>query len=157
MLLTNSGRSSGLMGGSRVGCWEGEYIVMQWWETRKMHVIIGAKLVLANFTNVNAKKLLHVVSPVVRQVWRYNTANTALHWQNEWQHCLTLLLVIITHLCYSQFDLHCIHVCTIWIYSKYKYSTLQMATHLTIKIFPSCMQWTSSLSSSAHKTRNTHM
>lgn len=30
--------------------------------------LIGAKLVLANFTNVNAKKLLHVVSPVVRQV-----------------------------------------------------------------------------------------
>ena len=33
--------------------------------------LIGAKLVLANLTNVinvNAKKLLHVVSPVVRQV-----------------------------------------------------------------------------------------
>ena len=30
--------------------------------------LIGAKLVLANFTNVNANKLLHVVSPVVRQV-----------------------------------------------------------------------------------------
>lgn len=30
--------------------------------------LIRVKLVLANLTNVNARKLLHVVSPVVRQV-----------------------------------------------------------------------------------------